>query len=84
MVPGEKAGFDVTLAIKDAQHAINCAKAAGSTLPVSEIALQNLLAAQEYGKVHDQRSLDSSSMYGILRENAGLDFLTDQIKFRDQ
>ncbi|KAH8195160.1 hypothetical protein TruAng_010685 [Truncatella angustata] len=78
--PNDKAGFDVALAIKDARHALNCARDVGATLQVSEVALKNLEIAQE---LQQGKPLDSSSMYGTLRVDAGLDFYTDLCKKRD-
>ncbi|KAI1370857.1 6-phosphogluconate dehydrogenase [Hypoxylon crocopeplum] len=78
--PDEKAGFDVSLAIKDARHALNCAKSAGTRLEVSEVALRHMETSQ---KLHGDRPLDSSSMYGAIRTEAGLDFFTDLCKKRD-
>ncbi|KAI1861296.1 uncharacterized protein JN550_010975 [Neoarthrinium moseri] len=75
-----KAGFDVALAIKDAKHAINCATEAGTDLEVSRVALKNMELACELQK---GKPLDSSSMYGTIREDAGLDFYTDLCKKRD-
>lgn len=77
---GGKAGFDVSLAIKDAKHALNCANVAGTKLDVSEVALSHLEKAQS---LQPGRSLDSSSMYGAIRTEAGLDFFTDLCKKRD-
>lgn len=78
--PDGKAGFDVALAIKDAKHALNCAKSTGTRLEVSEVALNHMEAAQTFGQ---GRPLDSSSMYGTIRMDAGLDFETDLVKTRD-
>lgn len=78
--PNGKAGFDVALAIKDARHALNCARATGTRLEVSEIALRNMESAQ---KLQAGRPLDSSSMYGTLRTAAGLDFFTEVCEARD-
>lgn len=75
-----KAGFDIALAIKDAKHALDCADKAGMRLEVSELALKNMSTAVELQK---GRPLDSSSMYGTIRNNAGLDFFTDICKERD-
>ncbi|KAI1455416.1 6-phosphogluconate dehydrogenase [Annulohypoxylon moriforme] len=76
-----KAGFDVQLAIKDAKHALNCAKEAGTRLEVSEVALSHLEKAKS---LMGDRPLDSSSIYGAIRTESGLDFLTDICKKRDQ
>ncbi|KAK7747574.1 hypothetical protein SLS62_009073 [Diatrype stigma] len=78
--PDGKAGFDVALAIKDARHALNCAEAAGTKLEVSQVALKNMEKAQS---LVPDRPLDSSSMYGTIRSEAGLDFFTDLCKKRD-
>lgn len=78
--PDGKAGFDVALAIKDTCHALSCAMAADGKLDTSEVALAHMLKAQE---LQTGRPLDSSSMYGAIRVDAGLDFFTDFCKERD-
>ncbi|KAH8678953.1 6-phosphogluconate dehydrogenase family protein [Tricladium varicosporioides] len=78
--PNGKAGFGVELAMKDAKHALSCAKVAGTRLEVSEIALAHMAKANEFAA---GRPLDSSSMYGTIRMDAGLDFFTDLCKERD-
>lgn len=75
-----KAGFDIALAIKDAKHALNCARSAGTSLEVSEVALRHLETAKQ---LQGSRPLDSTSMYGAIRTEAGLDFFTDVCKERD-
>lgn len=67
-------GFGVSLAIKDALHALNIAKEKGVELPSVELAKDNMSAAREYGG----ECLDSSSMYGILRQKAGLAFWSEK------
>lgn len=52
-------------------------------LGVGELVLQNLQKAKRYSDDHEGRLLDSSSMYGVIREEAGLDFCTDYVKERD-
>ena len=74
---------DLSLALKDVGHAVECAKNAGTFLPVGELALSNLRGAHSFAQERG-RSLDSSSMYGILRQQAGLSFETDTVKTRDQ
>ncbi|KAF2008611.1 6-phosphogluconate dehydrogenase [Aaosphaeria arxii CBS 175.79] len=78
--PGGKAGFDVSLAIKDAKHALKCAEEAGTRLEVSEVALAHMEKARQ---LQPDRPLDSSSMYGAIRHDAGLDFFSDFCKKRD-
>jgi 3-hydroxyisobutyrate dehydrogenase-like beta-hydroxyacid dehydrogenase len=78
--PDGKAGFDVALAIKDAKHALNCASTVGTKLDVSEVALKHMETAS---KLQEGKPLDSSSMYGTIRAEAGLDFYTNLCKKRD-
>ncbi|KAJ5664310.1 Dehydrogenase multihelical [Penicillium longicatenatum] len=67
-------GFGVSLAIKDANHAISMAKAEGVQLPGLELSRANMEAARNYGG----ECLDSSSMYGTLRQKAGLAFWNEK------
>lgn len=67
-------GFGVSLAIKDANHALSIAKDNGVELPSVELARDNMSSAREYGG----ECLDSSSMYGILRQKAGLAFWNEK------
>ncbi|GKT50499.1 putative oxidoreductase YjhC [Colletotrichum spaethianum] len=78
--PDGKAGFDVALAMKDLRHALTCAKDAGTRLETSEAALRHMEKAREF---EPERPLDSSSMYGAVRLEAGLDFYSDVCKERD-
>ncbi|KAI1102507.1 6-phosphogluconate dehydrogenase [Jackrogersella minutella] len=77
---GGKPGFDVQLAIKDTKHALNCASAAGTKLETSEVAMRHL---EKAASLVSDRPLDSSSMYGAIRTEAGLDFFSDACKKRD-
>ncbi|KAL2856632.1 hypothetical protein BJY01DRAFT_203173 [Aspergillus pseudoustus] len=63
-------GFGVSLAIKDAEHALSLASDFQVSLPSLEIAHNNMRASRDYAG----ECLDSSSMYGTLRVNAGLPF----------
>lgn len=67
-------GFGVSLAIKDAKHAMAMAEAEGVELPGLEVARGNMEAARDYGG----ECLDSSSMYGVLRQKAGLEFWNEK------
>ncbi|KAH6685985.1 6-phosphogluconate dehydrogenase family protein [Plectosphaerella plurivora] len=66
-------GFAVALASKDARHAVNVAKAHQTALPTIELALARMTAAREYAG----ESLDSSSLYGTTRLEAGLPFWSE-------
>lgn len=74
---------DLNLAIKDVGHGIACAEKAGTRLRVAEVALDHLKRAKKHADEDGGRPLDSSSMYGIIRQDAGLDFETDLVKKRD-
>ncbi|OJJ01326.1 hypothetical protein ASPVEDRAFT_627348 [Aspergillus versicolor CBS 583.65] len=70
---GTRPGFGVSLAIKDAEHALSLAKGVNARLPGVEIAHGNMQSARDYAG----ECLDSSSMYGILRMEAGVSFWND-------
>jgi 3-hydroxyisobutyrate dehydrogenase-like beta-hydroxyacid dehydrogenase len=74
---------DLNLAIKDVGHGIALAEQSGSRLEVAEIAIKHLNDAKKFSDA-EERPLDSSSMYGILRKEAGLSFETDLVKERDE
>lgn len=67
-------GFGVSLSIKDANHALTMAKDHNVELPALQLAQENMEAAREYGG----ECLDSSSMYGILRQKAGMEFWNEK------
>jgi len=83
MYTGGKPWSDLDLAIKDIGHGITCAEKVGTRLKVGEVALGHLKQAKKYADSQGSRPLDSSSMYGIIRQNAGLDFETELVKKRD-
>lgn len=67
-------GFGVSLSIKDANHALTMAKDHNVELPALQLVQENMEAAREYGG----ECLDSSSMYGILRQKAGMEFWNEK------
>ncbi|KAI8246955.1 Glyoxylate/succinic semialdehyde reductase 2 [Colletotrichum sp. SAR 10_99] len=79
---GQRPWSDLGLALKDVGHGIDCAEKSGARLEVAEVALKHLKEAKEFSDAHG-RPLDSSSMYGVLRKEAGLSFETDFVKKRD-
>lgn len=79
---GERPWSDLNLALKDVGHGIDCAKEAGTKLPVGELALGHMQEAKTFSD-EQGRPLDSSSMYGILRREAGLSFETELVRQRD-
>ncbi|KAM0205805.1 hypothetical protein ACHAQI_008808 [Fusarium lateritium] len=80
---GDRPWSDLNLAIKDVGHGIALAEQSGSRLEVAEVAIKHLKDAKQFSDV-EERPLDSSSMYGILRKEAGLPFETDLMKERDE
>ncbi|OLN96869.1 putative 3-hydroxyisobutyrate dehydrogenase, mitochondrial 1 [Colletotrichum chlorophyti] len=79
---GDRPWSDLGLALKDVGHGIDCAGKSGSRLEVAEVALKHLEAAKAFSDAQG-RPLDSSSMYGVLRQEAGLPFETDLVRSRD-
>ncbi|KAJ5888976.1 hypothetical protein N7495_009017 [Penicillium taxi] len=73
---------NLDLALKDTGHAIDCAAAVETRLPVGEVILDHLQRAKVYSKEQD-RQLDSAASYGIIRQDAGLEFENDFVKNRD-
>ncbi|KAH6703802.1 NAD binding domain of 6-phosphogluconate dehydrogenase [Verticillium dahliae] len=73
---------DLTLALKDVGHGIDVAKKAGTRLHVAEVALDHLNEASWFSAA-EGRPLDSSSMYGVIRQEASLPFETEHVKQRD-
>lgn len=78
----ERPWSDLTLALKDVGHGIDCAEEAGTRLSVGELALEHLQEAKAFSDEHS-RPLDSSSLYGVLRRQAGLSFETNLVRERD-
>lgn len=67
------------LGIKDVQHGVDLAKSKGMKLDVAESYLGAAKEANLRGK-EKERNLDSSSVFGIVRERAGLDFENEAVK----
>ncbi|KAI6778551.1 6-phosphogluconate dehydrogenase family protein [Emericellopsis cladophorae] len=76
--PGQRPWSDLNLAVKDVGHGVKCAEDVGAKLHIGEIVLAHLKEARK-----EERPLDSSSLYGVLRREAGLDFATDFVEKRD-
>ena len=79
---GEKPRSDLTLAIKDVGHGIEIAKQVGTRLKVAEATMDHLLEAKIWAE-KEGRGLDSSAVYGVIRQDAGLDFGTGAVKRND-
>lgn len=80
---GDAPWSDLRLALKDVGHGVDSAKQVGVNLKVASTALEHLKRAKVYSDENGQRPLDSSCLYGIVRQDSGLDFETDYVKKRD-
>ncbi|KAJ6180535.1 hypothetical protein N7519_010996 [Penicillium mononematosum] len=80
---GQSPWSNLNLGIKDVQHGISCAQDVGARLKVAEVALDNMVRAKDFSDAHGGRPLDSSSGYGIIRQDSGLDFENAFVKERD-
>ncbi|KAI1427330.1 hypothetical protein F5Y12DRAFT_738469 [Xylaria sp. FL1777] len=81
---GEAPWSDLNLGLKDVGHGVDSAKQVGVSLKVGDTALEHLKRAKMYSDENGHRPLDSSSLYGIVRQDSGLDFRTEYVKKRDQ
>lgn len=80
---GDRPWSDLELALKDVGHGVKVAEQSGTRLKVAEVALGHLKDAREFSK-KEGRPLDSSSLYGAIRQDAGLTFETDLVRERDE
>ena len=79
---GERPRSDVKLAVKDVSHGIDAAREAGMRLEVADVTFGRLNRAVDWG-TRQERELDSSAVYGVVRLDAGLDFENEAVKARD-
>lgn len=70
------------LGIKDVQHGVDLAKSAGMKADVAESYVGAATEAGTWGK-EKGRALDSSSVFGVVRERAGLPFENEAVRERD-
>ncbi|CAG8026558.1 unnamed protein product [Penicillium olsonii] len=80
---GQSPWSSLDLGIKDVQHGITSAENAGTRLKVAEVALENMLRAKAFSEAQGDQPLDSSSGYGIIRQDAGLDFENSFVRERN-
>ena len=79
--PGDAPRSGLELGIKDVGIGVGMAERAG-VLRVGEAYLEAAREAKVWGD-DKARNMDSSSVYGVVRQRAGLDFETDLVKARD-
>lgn len=56
----------------------------GVELGVAKLVFQHMEMAKKYSQENGERAMDSSSIYGVLRVKADLDFQTEFVKQRDK
>jgi 3-hydroxyisobutyrate dehydrogenase-like beta-hydroxyacid dehydrogenase len=83
--PSSPPWSNLDLAIKDVGHGVDVARKAGVSLEVGETALEHLKRAKMYAEGEGGgRRLDSSALYGVVRQDSGLDFRTEFVTKRDR
>ncbi|KAF2631918.1 NAD(P)-binding protein [Macroventuria anomochaeta] len=79
---GQAPQSSLVLGIKDVQHGVNLAKSTGMKLEVAESYVNAAKKAKAWS-AEKGRALDSSSVFGVIRERAGLQFENEVVKERD-
>ncbi|KAH5552937.1 hypothetical protein HBI25_179320 [Parastagonospora nodorum] len=79
---GEAPRSGLELGIKDVGHGVRVAKEKGLELRVGEMYLDAAGEAKVWGDERGRR-MDSSSVFGVVRARAGLEFETDVVRKRD-
>ncbi|KAI0590692.1 NAD binding domain of 6-phosphogluconate dehydrogenase [Pyrenophora tritici-repentis] len=79
---GEVPTSRLELGIKDVGHGVGIAREQGMRLGIGEMYLEAAEEARKYGEDKGRRC-DSSSVFGVVRRRAGLEFATDMVKERD-
>jgi 3-hydroxyisobutyrate dehydrogenase-like beta-hydroxyacid dehydrogenase len=79
---GQAPQSSLELGIKDVQHGVDLARDNGMRLDVAESYVKAAKEAKGWGE-EKGRKLDSSSVFGIVRERAGLEFENGVVKERD-
>ncbi|KZM21231.1 uncharacterized protein EKO05_0001417 [Ascochyta rabiei] len=79
---GQAPQSGLELGIKDVQHGVDLARSNGMKLDVAESYVEAAKEAKEWNKKSD-RVLDSSSVFGVVRQRAGLEFENEVVKERD-
>jgi 3-hydroxyisobutyrate dehydrogenase-like beta-hydroxyacid dehydrogenase len=79
---GQAPSSGLELGIKDVGHGLSIAEEKGVKLGVGELSMQAMKEAKMWGDERG-RKMDSSSVFGVVREKGGLEFETDVVKERD-
>ncbi|KAH9865801.1 hypothetical protein J1614_009388 [Plenodomus biglobosus] len=78
---GQPPRSGLELGMKDVGHGVGLARENGMRLEIGELYLD--AAREAKGYAGEGRKCDSSSVFGIVRQRAGLDFETESVKERD-
>lgn len=79
---GEAPRSGLELGIKDVGHGVTLARESGMKLEIGEMYLNAAGAAKKWGDERG-RKMDSSAVFGVVREKAELGFETELVKGRD-
>jgi 3-hydroxyisobutyrate dehydrogenase-like beta-hydroxyacid dehydrogenase len=80
---GEAPRSGLELGIKDVGHGVSSAREAGMELKIGEMYLEAAHEAKTWAEDEGKgRKMDSSSVFGVVRKRAGLEFETDIVKER--
>ncbi|KAF2833314.1 NAD(P)-binding protein [Ophiobolus disseminans] len=80
--PGEAPRSGLELGIKDVGHGVNLAKEKGMKLEIGEMYLEAAGEAKKWGDMRGRR-MDSSAVFGVVRERAGVGFEREIVRERD-
>jgi len=80
---GQRPGSGLELGMKDVGHGVSVAKERGVRLEIGELSMQAMQEAKKYGDERE-RALDSSGVFGVVRQRAGMDFETEFVRKRDR
>lgn len=79
---GQAPQSSLELGIKDVQHGVDLARSKGMRLDIGEAYIEAAKEAKEWSTERG-RVLDSSSVFGVVRNRAGLPFENEVVKERD-
>lgn len=79
---GEKPYSGLELGMKDVGHGLGIAKDVGMELQLGKLVMGAMKEAQRYGD-ETGRNMDSSSIFGSVRREAGLEFESEVVRSRD-
>jgi len=77
--PGEAPRSGLELGIKDVGHGVSLARENGMKLEIGEMYLEAAGEAKKWGEERS-RKMDSSAVFGVVREKAGLEFEVSEKK----